>query len=496
MEEESFEDEEIAQAINARFIAIKVDREERPAVDALYMSAVQLMNGNGGWPMTLVLTPEREPFFAAIYLPPRDGARGSGAGLLTVLRQLSDAWQQEPARAKELATRVVAALRKEASGTSDGKDLPKAQAISAAVAQLAARFDAQHGGFGNAPKVPRPVELELLARAARRFGDVHAREMLTKTLDAMAAGGIHDQLGGGFHRYATDARWRVPHFEEMLYDNAQLVVLYLEAFQLTGEQRFAEVARVILGYLDREMSAPGGGFASATDADSAGPDGKREEGRFFTWTPAELTEALGPAKGAVAALCFGVAGSGDLDGRTVLHLDERASGAPASGGPECESARIALLAVRARRPPPLRDDKVIAAWNGLAVSAFARGALVLGDPAFAARAGRAAEFVLGPMRPGGRMRRSFRAGVPGQPATLDDHAFVIQGLLDLHEATHAPRWLEAALAEQRVLDAHFADPRGGWFFSADDAEALLAREKPAYDGAELAGNSVVILNVL
>ena len=499
MEEESFEDEEIAAAINARFIAIKVDREERPAVDALYMSAVQLMNGSGGWPMTLVLTPDREPFFAATYLPPRDGARGGrGTGLLTVLRQLADAWQQEPARAKELAARVVAAIRKEADGAdgAGGGQAPQAAAISAAVAQLAARFDAAHGGFGSAPKFPRPVELELLARAASRFGDAHAREMLTKTLDAMAAGGLHDQLGGGFHRYSTDARWRVPHFEEMLYDNAQLVVLYLEAFQLTGEQRFVEVARGVLGWLDREMSAPGGGFASATDADSPGPDGKREEGRFFTWTPAELREALGPARGASAALCFGVTAGGDLEGRSVLHLDERASAAPAVGAPACEALRPELLAARAKRPPPLRDDKVIAAWNGLAISAFARGALVLGAPALAARATRAAEFVLGPMRPGGRLRRSFRAGVPGQPATLDDHAFVIQGLLDLYEATHAPRWLEAALGEQRVLDAHFADPRGGWFLSADDSEALLAREKPAYDGAEPAGNSVAALDAL
>ena len=495
MEEESFEDEEIARALNQRFIAIKVAREESPAVDALYMSAVQLMYGSGGWPMTLVLTPEREPFFAATYLPARDGDRGRGTGLLTVVNRLAELWTQDPAKAKELAARVVAAVREEAKAGGGGS-LPGPEALDAAVAELASRFDAAHGGFGSAPKFPRPVELELLARVVRRSGDARARTMLERTLDGMALGGIHDPLGGGFHRYSTDARWRVPHFEKMLYDNAQLAMIYLTGWQISGNARFAEVARQTLSYLDREMSAPEGGFTSATDADSAAPDGRREEGRFFTWTPAELALVLGAGRAPAAARCFGVTAAGDLDGRSVLHLDDRAADAPAITSAVCEAARRDLFAARARRPPPLRDDKVIAAWNGLAVSAFARGALVLGEPALAARAERAAAFLLGPMRPDGRLRRSYRAGKPGQPGTLDDHAFLIQGLLDLLEATHSPRWLEAAIAEQRVLDQHFSDPRGGWFLSADDGEALLTREKPAYDGAEPAGNSVAALSSL
>jgi len=502
MERESFEDEEVARAINQGFVAIKVDREERPAVDTLYMTAVQLMNGSGGWPMTLVLDPERRPFFSATYIPARDGDRGGGMGLLTLLRRLQDVWLSDPARVRDAAVKIVGRM-KEASRPGAPGALPGPAAIRDAVAALARSYDAKEGGFGKAPKFPRPASLELLARYHRRTGDPRALRMLERTLEAMAAGGLQDQVGGGFHRYSTDARWRVPHFEKMLYDNAELATIYLAAFQITGRPDFAEVAGRTLDYLDREMSDPSGGFRSATDADSPAPGAREEEGRYFTWTPAELREALGVERGRVAAACLGVTEKGDIDGRSIPHLpsphDRSAAGPgrkPAPAREACEVARRELYAVRARRPPPSRDDKVVAAWNGLAVSAFARGARVLGEPRYASRAARAADFVLGTMSPGGRLLRSWKDGRPGKAGTLDDYAFVARGAIDLFETTHDARWLSSALTLHQVLEDHFRDPAGGYFLTADDDEALLARAKPGYDGAEPAGNSVAVLNLL
>ena len=502
MERESFEDEEIARYLNESFVAIKVDREERPAVDALYMNAVQLMNDGGGWPMTLVLDPERRPFFSATYLPARDGDRGASAGLLTVLRRLHDAWVTEPTRVRDAAAEVAAKV-KEASRPGAPGTLPGPAAIRAGVREIEDTFDEKEGGFGRAPKFPSPVSLDLLGRYHRRTRDPRALEMLERTLQAMAAGGIHDQVGGGFHRYSTDARWRVPHFEKMLYDNAQLATTYLAAHQITGRQDFAAVARRTLDYLDREMSDPAGGFRSATDADSPGPDGHDEEGRFFTWTPGELRQVLGAQRARIAAACLGVTEKGDLDGRSVLHVPgppgEIAASLrmkPAALRDACEAARRDLYAARARRPPPLRDDKVVAAWNGLAISAFARGAQVLGEERHAARAVRAAEHLLGAMSRNGRLLRSWKDGQPGQAGTLDDHAFAAQGALDLFEATHDPRWLSWAIALHQTLELHFRDPDGGYFLTADDDEALLAREKPGYDGAEPSGNSVAAMNLL
>ena len=502
MEVESFEDEEIARYLNEHYVAIKVDREERPGIDALYMKAVLVMTGQAGWPATLFLTPSREPFFAGTYFPARDGDRKGATGLLTALRALHEIYTQRKERVAEATGDVVKRLRALAKG-AEGGALPGPEAIVQAASRLAARFDTVNGGFESAPKFPRPTALSLLARYQRRARDARAAGMVERTLAAMAAGGIHDHVGGGFHRYSTDERWLVPHFEKMLYDNAQLAVAYLEGFQLTGREDFARVARETLGYLEREMSDPAGGFYSATDADSPGPGGKEEEGRFFTWTPGEMREALGSDAARAAIAWFGVTKKGQLGGRSVLH-DPQDPGAVARSLhmplPELrsriEAARASLYRARARRPPPARDDKIVAAWNGLAVSAFARASEVLAEPRFATRAVRAAEFLVGRMRIGGRLLRSWRDGVPGKPGTLDDHAFVAQGLLDLFEATHDPRWLAEAASLQRVLDEHFAHTGGGYFLTADDDEALLARERPSYDGAEPSGNSVAAMNLL
>jgi len=502
MERESFEDEEIARYLNEHFVAIKVDREERPAVDALYMTAVQLMNDGGGWPMTLSLDLERRPFFSATYVPARDGDRGTATGLLTVLRRLHDAWVTEPARVHDAAAAISARV-KEVSRPGAPGALPAPAAIRAGVKALADGYDEKQGGFGPAPKFPSPVSIDLLERYYRRTREPQVLVMIAQTLEAMAAGGIHDQLGGGFHRYSTDARWRVPHFEKMLYDNAQLAATYLSAYQLTGRQGFADVARRTLDYLDREMSDPAGGFQSATDADSPGPEGHDEEGRFFTWTPGELREVLGARRARIAAACLGVTEKGDLDGRSVLHVPaspERIAGSLrmklAAFRDACDAARHDLYVARAKRPPPLRDDKVVAAWNGLAISAFARGAQVLGEERYAGRAARAAGHVLGAMSRDGRLVRSWRGGRQGTAGTLDDYAFVAQGALDVFEATHDPRWLSSAIALHRTLELHFQDPNGGYFLSADDDEALLTREKPGYDGAEPSGNSIAALNLL
>ncbi len=501
MEKESFEDEEIARYLNEHYVAVKVDREERPGVDALYLNAVTMMTGSGGWPATLFLTPAREPFFAGTYFPARDGDRPGATGLLTALRQLRAIYEERQDRVVEVTQEVAGKLR--ANRQASAGSLPGPEAIVQAVASLARSFDAAHGGFGPAPKFPRPATLALLARYHRRTRDAKALEMVERTLAAMAAGGIHDQLGGGFHRYSTDELWLVPHFEKTLYDNAQLAIAYLEGFQLTGREDFARVARETLAYLEREMSDPAGGFYSATDADSPTPGGREEEGRFFTWTQAEMRAVLGNERARAAIAWFDVTRRGQVDGRSVLHdpaTPEKMARDLQTSAPELgkriDAARRDLFRARSKRAPPPRDEKVIAAWNGLAISAFARAGQVLGEPVYAARAQRAAEFLVRDMKPRGRLLRSWKGGVAGKPGTLDDHAFVAQGLLDLYEANHDPRWLTEAAALEDALGKHFADASGGFFLTADDDEALLAREKPAYDGAEPSGNSIAAMNLL
>ena len=494
MEEESFEDEEIAAFMNAHYVSIKVDREERPDVDAVYMSAVQALTGSGGWPMSVWLTPEREPFFGGTYFPPRDGARGARHGFLTVLREVKDAYAAD----RERVTRATAALVGAVRANMEAKAAPAAARPEAAligdtVTVFKRLFDDRDGGLRRAPKFPSNVPIRLLLRHHARAGDQVALLMAALTLEKMAGGGMYDQLAGGFHRYSTDARWLVPHFEKMLYDNALLAVAYAEAYQVTGRADFGRIARETLDYLLREMTAPEGGFYSATDADSAGPDGKSEEGLFFVWSEAEIRALLGPGADTDRFIAYyGVTPDGNFEGANILHVERPDEAIHAALAPQ----RAALYAARARRSPPFRDEKILAAWNGLALSGFAVAGRVFAEPRYIDAAARAATFVLGRMRPDGRLARSHKDGRNGVAGFLDDYAFVCAGLIDLFEATSDRRWLEHALALADETERLFADPAGGWFMAAADHERLIAREKPAYDGAEPSGTSVALLNAL
>ena len=493
MEGESFEDVEIARYMNEHYVCIKVDREERPDVDAIYMSAVQALTQSGGWPMSVWLTPAREPFFGGTYFPPRDGARGAQHGFLTILRELSDTYAKDGERVGRAAKSLVEAVRKDMESADTGGAQPSAGVIGATVDYFKRAFDTVEGGVRRAPKFPSNVPIRLLLRAHRRTGDADTLHMATLTLAKMAGGGMYDQLGGGFHRYSTDARWLVPHFEKMLYDNALLAVAYAEASQVTGRADFARVARETLDYVLREMTTPEGAFYSATDADSEG-----EEGKFFVWSQKEIEEVLGPgAETARFLRYYGVTAGGNFEGANILNAAHPDEGEWAALAP----ARKKLYDVRARRVPPLRDDKVLAAWNGLMISGFAVAGRVLGEPRYVAAATRAATFVLermrAPTRAGGRLARSFKDGRPGAAGFLDDYAFVVAGLLDLYEAGFERRFLEAAVALADETERLFADAtHGGWFMTAGDHEALLAREKPAYDGAEPSGTSVALSNAL
>jgi uncharacterized protein YyaL (SSP411 family) len=504
MERESFEDEEIAAYLNEHFVAIKVDREERPEVDDLYMKAVSALAGRGGWPMTVVLTPDREPFFGGTYFPARDGDRGARKGFFTILKELQARYTTEPEQVVAQARAVSAQIRAASAPARPGA-VPGPEAIERAARSLAQSFDPVWGGFGGAPKFPRPVSLELLLRYHRRTGDEQALHIVLHTLEKMASGGMYDHVGGGFHRYSVDDRWLVPHFEKMLYDNAQLVAVYLDAVQLTGREDLKRVATQTLDYVAREMTSPDGAFYSATDADSPTPGGHEEEGYFFTWTPAELEQVLGRDRTRAVTAYYGVTPAGNFEGRSILHTQRSAADVAASVGmslmeleTELNAARASLYRVRSTRPPPLRDEKILTSWNGLMISAFARGAVVLDRPDYAARARRAAEFLLEALRTKeGRLLRSHMDGRARHNGYLDDYAFLGQGLLDLYEATFDLRYLGEAISLQEQLDAqHLDEEGGGYFMTSDDHERLLARDKPAYDGAEPSGNSVALMNLL
>jgi uncharacterized protein len=487
MEEESFESEEIAAAVNDLYIPVKVDREERPDVDAIYMSAVQALTGSGGWPMSVWLTPDREPFFGGTYFPPRDGARGARFGFLTVVREIARTYREDQERVRRATGSLTEAVKQQMEGRPSAPVAPDPAPILAAVDTYKRLFDPTHGGLRRAPKFPSNIPARLLLRVHRRTGDAEALEMATRTLEKMAAGGIYDQVGGGFHRYSTDERWLVPHFEKMLYDNALLAVAYAEAWQVTRRPDFARVLGETLDYLLREMTSPEGGFYSATDADSEG-----EEGKFFVWSPDEIRSVLG-AEAERFMRFYDVSAAGNFEGHNILNVprpdeDEQAALA---------SARRALYEVRARRIPPLRDDKVLAAWNGLAISAFAFGGRVLGQERYLQAAARAADFLLQHLRRDQRMLRAWKDGRATQQGFLEDQAFVTAGLLDLFESTFDPRWLKEAIALAEGLERDFADAEhGGWFMTAADGERLIAREKPQYDGAEPSGTSVALLNAL
>jgi uncharacterized protein YyaL (SSP411 family) len=494
MERESFENDAVAQLLNQWFVPIKVDREERPDVDRIYMSAMQALGMGGGWPLNVFLTPELEPFFGGTYFPP-DAAFGR-PGLMQVLPRVHQAWTEQRGDLEDTGRRVLAAL---ADLEKPDETARETEALfDLAWSWFERSADREAGGFGNAPKFPSPCNLAFLTRYApasseRRAG---ALGLVTAQLDAMQAGGIHDHLGGGFHRYSVDRHWRVSHFEKMLYDQAQLAWAYLEAHQITGEPRYADTARGIFAYVTRDLSSPEGGFHSAEDADSEG-----EEGRFYVWTPAELEAVLGADDAALIARRYGVTPQGNFEhGASVLyearpladlarerHLDEAAL----SG--RLDAATAALLAARAKRPRPHLDDKVLASWNGLMISACARGARVLGDATLAERGARAGEFVWERLwRADTReLRRRWRAGDAAMSGQLDDYADVALGFVDLYGATFDPVWLERADQIAAAMLERFEDRDQGGFFESPGGDASVKlRLKDGYDGAELAGNSV------
>ncbi|MCU0622081.1 MAG: thioredoxin domain-containing protein, partial [Gemmatimonadales bacterium] len=461
MAHESFEDPATAALMNAHFVNVKVDREERPDLDDIYMAATQAMNqGQGGWPMTVFLTPDQRPFFAGTYFPPRDGH--GRPGFPTLLRRIAELWERDRARLEAQGSQLTDLLR-DAARAAPGAVDPDAT-IEAALASLARSFDATWGGFGRAPKFPPSQSLRLLLRAWRRRDDPQALRMVTTTLDAMAAGGMHDHLAGGFCRYSTDERWLVPHFEKMLYDNAQLAVAYLEGWQATGRARYAEVAARTLDYVLREMTAPEGGFWSATDADSEG-----EEGRFFVWTPAQVHEVVDPADAALVLDWFDIREGGNWEGHAIPNTPQPlATVAARHGITETDaSARIArardrLLRARAQRVPPALDDKILTAWNGLMLGAMADGARVLGERRWRDAAVRAADFALESLRrPDGGLYRTWRRGTARLDGYLEDYAFLADGLVSLYEAGADARYLrEARVLMERVRTEFRADDGG------------------------------------
>jgi uncharacterized protein YyaL (SSP411 family) len=531
MAHESFENEAIAAEMNSNFVSIKLDREERPDVDRVYMSYLQALTGHGGWPLSVWLTPDLKPFYAGTYFPPED--RQGRAGFPTILRAIARGWKEDRARLVEEADRVVESLRERAderAAPAEGAVAPLAQAAGAAFEKAyqyyAENFDPRHGGFGGAPKFPRPANLEFLLRCAALQGlaseaGLEAAGMAGGTLSAMARGGIHDHVGGGFHRYSVDAEWFVPHFEKMLYDQAQIALCALGAWQATGDERHAWLARDVIDYVLRDLADPSGGFFSAEDADSL-PEGGHEpvEGAFYVWTMSEAEAVLG-ADAAFAAAHFGMKADGNVPRERDPQGEFTGKNILAQARPLGETARLLdiepqaasdllssclarLLAARSARRRPHLDDKIVSGWNGLMISALARAAVLpaesLADrrPAYLAAALRAAAFAQRELLddPGGVPRRSWRRGKGSGPGFAEDCAFLVQAWLDLYEATFDDAWIRRALELQRALDGQFWDSAmGGYFNSAAGAADVVVRLKEDYDGAEPAATSTAALNL-
>ena len=478
MARESFEDPEIATLMNRDFIPIKVDREERPDLDQVYMRAVQGMTGSGGWPMTAFLLPDGTPFFAGTYFPPSD--RFGMPSFRRVLTAVADAFRNRTAEVEATAAQVREYLQRPAIPLAAGALMPAL--LHEAYARLARDHDATYGGFGGAPKFPQPMLIDVLLRTHRRSGDPAALGMAVQTLRAMAAGGMYDQLGGGFHRYSVDERWLVPHFEKMLYDNALLPRAYLDAWQLTGDIAFRRVAEETLEFVRRELRSPEGGFYSSLDADSEG-----EEGRFYVWTRSELERALGVDGAAAVARAFDVTDAGNFEGRNILHpLTPNATAV-------LDAVRDRLLAAREQRVRPQRDEKVIAGWNGLMLRAFAEAGRVLDRPDLLSIAEANARFLLSRMRSGERMQRSYKDGRATLAGYLEDQAAVADGLLSLYEATFDGAWLDELRRLVRELLAAFWDePRAAFFDTAADQERLMVRPQDVTDNAIPSGTSMAV----
>ena len=496
MAHESFEDEEIAGIMNEHFVSIKVDREHRPDVDQIYMNAVAMMTGSGGWPLSVFLTPEGKPFFGGTYFPPKD--LYGRPSFKRILLSVADAWKNKRQDLVSSAGKMTGFL--EGSDTATEKKRLSHETLRRAFETFRDTFDPVNGGFGAAPKFPQPTNLSTMLSYWRRTADARALGMVEQTLDAMAEGGIYDHLGGGFHRYATDARWLVPHFEKMLYDQALLSKVYLQAHQITGKERHGRIAREVFDYVLRDMTDPGGGFYSAEDADSEG-----EEGTFYLWDPGQIDDVLDKDQVKLFNARYGVTKRGNFEkGKTILNvtasigqLEEEFEKDRATIVDMLSAARSKLFKQREKRIGPHRDDKVITSWNGLMISSLACGGTVLDEKKYTQAAERSAQFILSTLHKNDRLMRYYRDGRVIGKAFLDDYAFMILGLLDLYEATFDPKWLIEAKKLSTEMIGLFADSDdGGFFLAGKDSEKLIARTRPSSDGAIPSGNSIAAMALL
>jgi len=508
MEHESFEDEEVAKLLNETFVSIKVDREERPDIDNIYMTVCQMLSQGGcGWPLNIIMTPDKKPFFAATYIPRE--SRFGRAGMVDLIPRIREIWKTQRDQVLKSANQITSALKHSTQLPNEplGEELDEST-FKVAYRELLQNFDTMHGGFGRAPKFPTPHNLLFLLRYWKRSGEDRALEMVEKTLQAMRRGGIYDHIGFGFHRYSTDPEWFLPHFEKMLYDQAMLSMAYIEAYQATGNEGYEKTAREVFSYVLRDMTSPGGGFYSAEDADSEG-----EEGRFYLWTEDEIQRTLGKEEADLIVRVFNIEKGGNFSeeatgrkaGGNILYLKRPLADIASflnlsEQGLEkrLEAAREKLFLVREKRIHPHKDDKVLTDWNGLMISALAKGAQAFNEPKYAEAAGRAVDFILNNMRrTDGRLLHRYRDGEAGIQAHLDDYAFLIWGLIELYEATFDVKYLKTALDLNNDLIKHFWDDKsGGFYFTPDDGEDLIVRQKEVYDGAIPSGNSVAMLNLL
>jgi uncharacterized protein len=505
MAHESFEDPQVASLMNEAFVSIKVDREERPDIDMFYMAVCQNMTGSGGWPLSIIMTPDKQPFFAGTYIPREN--RFGRLGMIELITRLREVWSSRQVDILNSAKQITAAMQQTSQASPGSNDLGES-ILHAAFAELEVRFDPDYGGFGNAPKFPTPHNLLFLLKYWKRTGNRKALDMVEKTLQKMRAGGIYDQVGFGFHRYSTDRFWQVPHFEKMLYDQALLAPAYLEVYQATKKPEYARTAREVFSYVLREMTAPEGGFYSAEDADSEG-----QEGKYYLWSIEEIKQVLSPRESSLAINIFNIKENGNSGPEisaenqrsNILYINrplEEIAGnlhiPVVQLHQQIESITKKLAAQRNTRIHPAKDDKILTDWNGLMVAALARGARILNEPAYAKSAQQAIDFISDNMLTAdGRLLHRYRDGEAALPAYLDDYVFLILGLLELYETTFDIANLKKALLLNQFLIRHFWDEsNGGFYFTADDGEQLPLRQKEIYDGAVPSGNSVAMLNLV
>ena len=486
MAHETFENPEVAAIMNEYFVNIKVDREERPELDSIYMQAVQAITGSGGWPLTAFLTPERKPFYGGTYFPPED--RHGLPGFPRVLRTVAEAYKNRHHEIQEAASQIMNVLTSNQVCIDDGKP-PTADIMKQAYTSLERDFDGTNGGFGGAPKFPQPMALEFLLRYSLQSGDTTALKMVETSLEKMARGGIYDQLGGGFHRYTTDGRWLVPHFEKMLYDNALLSKVYLHAYLVTGRELYRSVVEQTLDYILREMMSPEGGFYSTQDADSEG-----SEGKYHLWTPAEIIEVVGDSVGRAFMDYFGVTDEGNFEGRNILHrVEEIKLEVPGN----VEQAKTALMTRREQRVKPARDEKVLASWNGLMLSSLSEAASTLGRKDYIKAAVDNGSFLLNTLVVNGELRHTFKNGEAKITGYLDDYAAVIDGLMTLHTATAKGKWLRQAMQlANTMVEQFWEESMNAFYDTARGAEDLIIRPRTTTDGATPSGTSMATLVLL